>query len=160
MNKRWLIMLVVLLISACDSGPDRSSSMQSTLTGPDFNRVNDPVLVAQGLSLYLQHCAQCHGAAAEGDAQWRQPDPQGYYPPPPLNGTGHAWHHPHAMLHEVIKRGSSVDEQGRPSGRMPAWGETINDQQIDALIAWFQSLWPDPVYAIWYERQQRARGVR
>ena len=161
MISRWFIsVLMLMLLSACDSGSNKQKQTLPTLSGPDIQRVNDPVLIAQGLGLYEQHCARCHGRAAEGDVQWRKPDAQGNYPAPPLDGSGHAWHHPRAMLHNVIKQGSPVDESGRPRGNMPAWGRIINDQEIDALIAWFQSLWPDQVYALWYERQQRARGMR
>ena len=149
--------VLMLMLTACDSDSGSTQRLQ-TPAGPAVKRTNNPALVLQGQTLYKQHCVQCHGVNAEGDALWRKPDAQGYYPPPPLNGSGHTWHHPRATLHAMIKQGSPVDEQGRPQGRMPAWGRALDDEQIEALIAWFQSLWPDPVYAIWYDREQRARG--
>jgi len=153
------VLLLVLLsaLMACDVNPEPSLP---TLTGPDVERIYDASLISQGQLLYVRHCADCHGPAAEGDVHWRKPDAEGFYPPPPLDGSGHAWHHSGPTLHEMIKKGSPVDEQGRPRGKMPAWRQTINDQEIEALIAWFQSLWPDPVYAIWYEREQRVRGIK
>ena len=56
-----------------------------------------------------------------------------------------------------IEMRDTAAEKGQPQGRMPAWGQTLNDQQIDAVIDWLQSLWPEPVYTIWYERQKHAR---
>ena len=80
------------------------------------------------------------------------------YRPPPLNGSGHAWHHPKQTLHDMIKFGSPVDDSGKLTGRMPAWTGKLTDEQIDAIIAWFQSLWSDQVYAIWYDQQQPESG--
>ncbi|MFB3103971.1 MAG: c-type cytochrome, partial [Pseudomonadales bacterium] len=50
--------------------------------------------VAKGKVLFLSHCASCHGQAAEGTLDWRRTDANGNYPPPPLNGSAHGWHHP------------------------------------------------------------------
>jgi mono/diheme cytochrome c family protein len=48
---------------------------------------------------------------------------------------------------------------GGPAGQsnMPAWGDTLNGEQIDDIIAWFQSLWPGPIYEAWYGIEERAR---
>jgi mono/diheme cytochrome c family protein len=158
MNNKWLIVLVALAISACDSGSSSDQHMIPTLTGSGIQRSNNLALINQGWHLYEKHCAHCHGPHAEGDTLWRKPGVDGYYPPPPLDGSGHSWHHPRSVLHNIIKHGSPVDERGLPLGKMPAWGQVLNDQEIEVLIVWFQSLWPDPVYAIWYDREQRARG--
>lgn len=154
-----LMVLLMLILSACDSDTG-SQPHQQTLTSADIIRVNNPDQLRQGQALYVKHCAHCHGQKAEGDLLWRRADDQGHYPPPPLDGTGHAWHHSRATLHNIIKNGSAVDDKGQPQGRMPAWGQTLDDAQIKAMIAWFQSLWPDPVYSIWYNRQQHARGEK
>jgi len=82
----------------------------------------------------------------------RHRGPDGRFPPPPLNGTGHAWHHPKAVLHDVIKNGSPPGQ-----GNMPAWRDRLTDEQIDDIIAWFQSQWPNQVYNAWYQMDQRSR---
>lgn len=66
------------------------------------------------------------------------------YPPPPLNGTGHDWHHPKAALVQVIQNGSPGAK-----GNMPAWKDKLNDQEIKDVVAWFQSLWPPEVRTVW-----------
>jgi len=43
----------------------------------------DADAVAQGQSLYAQHCAICHGAHLEGAPNWKEPLPDGAFPPPP-----------------------------------------------------------------------------
>lgn len=159
MNRRnlWLGFLL-LALTACDSGP--GGQQQAMPTTDNIVRLNDPILIAQGQGLYRQHCLGCHGVGAMGADQWRKPDAEGFYPPPPLNGSGHAWHHSVEMLHDVIKNGSLLDENGLPRGKMPAWGTTIDDREIDALIHWFQSLWPDPIYTAWVQGQRAAMGAR
>ncbi|MEH6650331.1 MAG: cytochrome c [Motiliproteus sp.] len=103
--------------------------------------------VAQGEQIYQTYCANCHGAKAEATPQWTKPDADGLYPPPPLNGTAHAWHHPFPMLKKTINEGTN--------GRMPAWKDKLSDQEVDAVIAWFQSLWPDEGYLIWQRRHKQ-----
>lgn len=148
--------LLLLGLSACDAD-NGSAAKPQTLSGTDITRVNNPSQLKQGQAVYKHHCARCHGEKAEGELMWRRPDEQGHYPPPPLDGTGHAWHKSRAALHDIIKNGITMAGNGREESRMPAWGQTLNDKQIDAVIDWLQSLWPEPVYTIWYERQKRAR---
>ncbi len=105
-----------------------------------------------GQALFATHCAECHGPGAEGAANWRKVGPDGKYPPPPLNGTGHAWHHPLTALRFQIRRG------GAPvGGVMPAFAEKLDEVQIDAVIAWFQSHWSDEIYGYWTERDRQGR---
>lgn len=160
---RWLAMTFTLLLAACaDSQPDsagraaapaESQNRQATPAAEPASapatpalrpRVVDATMIARGAELFASHCAGCHGARAEGHPQWRQRDERGRFRPPPLDGSGHDWHHPFAELHSIIK-------QGRPPAisDMPAWGGQLNDGEISAIIAWFQSLWPDEVYEQW-----------
>ena len=110
----------------------------------------DPDRLARGEELFRKHCANCHGPRAEGAANWRKRLPDGTFPPPPLNGEGHAWHHPETELKEVIIFGRN---------RMPAWNGKLGRRDVDDLVAWFQSLWPGEVYRVWTEANQR-RGKR
>jgi mono/diheme cytochrome c family protein len=98
--------------------------------------------VQQGESLFLDHCASCHGAQAEGAENWTQVGADGNRPAPPLNGSGHAWHHSLADLTQTVI-------QGR--GTMPAWEGTLTDAQIMATLAWTQSRWPSQIYNAWLQ---------
>ncbi len=112
-----------------------------------------------GEQVFQQHCASCHGKQAEGTADWREAGPDGKYPPPPLNGTAHAWHHSLKVLMRQIRMG------GKPlGGTMPGFAGKLSDEEMLAAIAWFQSKWPERIYAIWEERNRprtsRQGGLR
>jgi protein-disulfide isomerase/mono/diheme cytochrome c family protein len=101
----------------------------------------------KGKQLFQQQCASCHGANAELTIDWKKTDSNGKYPPPPLNGTAHAWHHSLQQLKETIQRG------GVPlGGLMPAFASTLSDADIDAAISYFQSKWPEQTYRKWAAR--------
>ena len=103
--------------------------------------------VEAGSALYAQHCASCHKPNAEGTPDWRTRDASGKLPPPPLNGTAHAWHHPLAILRMVVRRG------GAPvGGTMPGFGDKLEPEQIDAILAWIQSHWSDEIDSLWHQR--------
>jgi mono/diheme cytochrome c family protein len=106
--------------------------------------------VELGRSLFLTHCAVCHGERAEATTEWRKTNANGDYPPPPLNGSAHAWHHPLSVLENSIAVG------GIPNGGvMPPFAETLGKQEMRAAIAFFQNFWPDEIYARWLEINSR-----
>jgi len=41
--------------------------------------------------------------------------------------------------------------------RMPRFAAALSDEQILDVIAWFQSHWPDEIYAAWSKAEERAR---
>ncbi|ODU47243.1 MAG: cytochrome C [Thiobacillus sp. SCN 63-374] len=95
------------------------------------------------------------GAAdAEGKGQpgdWRVRDADGMFPPPPLDDSAHAWHHPTAALLEVIRDGSP---QGQ--GKMPAWKGKLSEQEMQDVVVYIKSLWSDPVYRLWWKMEQQS----
>ena len=149
MKKTRMLAVVALglLVTACDRG----AGTPMTPSPSPQARVDDPKVLALGKEVFMTHCARCHGQQAEGAPDWRTPNAQGHYPPPPLNGSGHAWHHPKAMLRQVIREGSPPG----PQARMPAWKDRLSEQEIQAVIAWFQSLWPEDVYQAWQQMDRR-----
>lgn len=55
-------------------------------------------------------------------------------------------------MRTVVRRG------GAPvGGSMPAFGDKLAPQEIDAILAWVQSHWSDRIYAIWHERDLSVR---
>ena len=120
--------------------------MLSALPAAASDRWYTPAQVSRGEPLYQAHCARCHKADASGTEDWRTPDAAGNYPPPPLDGSAHTWHHPLPVLRRTVKLGNA-----RLGGTMPAFGHALDDDQIDAVIAWVQSNWSDEVYARWEE---------
>ncbi len=163
MSKRYSEIIgagaLALLLGGCgDDATESAAALQSAAPTPvtaPVQRHLDFASVARGAVLFRANCASCHGGEAEGHPNWRRPGADGRYPPPPLNGSGHAWHHPSAMLRQVVKYGS-------PGGRgnMPAWQDRLGDVQIGDIIAWMQSRWPDPLYAAWLRTERNAQAAR
>ncbi len=134
MQKSIFLVLAVLLAA----GP---------AAGAEHGRWYSAEQVEQGQRLFRQNCAGCHGQNAEATPNWKQTDAQGNYPPPPLNGTAHAWHHDLEVLRRTIREGGA-----KLGGQMPAFEGVLNAAQIDAVIAFFQSKWPDDLYQRWQGR--------
>jgi mono/diheme cytochrome c family protein len=131
-----IAMISALLLAAC--GP--ASDGADTVPGRWYTSAQ----VESGRALFGEHCAVCHGAEASGTTEWRTPGPDGHYPPPPLDGSAHAWHHSLAQLDRSIAKGGV--EFG---GVMPGFAAVLDEDQRMATIAWFQSRWPDDIYAKW-----------
>jgi mono/diheme cytochrome c family protein len=101
--------------------------------------------VDNGRVVFNTNCTICHGTEAAGTTpDWRKPLADGRYPPPPLNGTAHGWHHPLKSLRRQINQGGA-----KYGGWMPALGESLTDERVDETIAYIQSLWSDKIYAAW-----------
>ena len=91
------------------------------------------------------------GARGEATPDWRRRESDGSFPPPPLNGTAHTWHHPFEILARQILFGAPGG-----GGKMPPFRSTLADEEVINVIAWFQSLWPDEIYTQWWAIQQRS----
>lgn len=154
MIKKIFLLGSVLILAACSqessstapAAPVTSQSIAAAKVISTPPRANF-AKVARGGKLYQTNCASCHGAQAQGEPNWRQPRADGLNSAPPLNGSGHAWHHPKKMLLRTIKYGTPGGK-----GRMQPWKDKLNDQQIGDITAWFISKWPKEVYASWYKR--------
>jgi mono/diheme cytochrome c family protein len=109
--------------------------------------LRDPALVAQGKQLYLQHCASCHGVELEGQPGWQRPLPDGGLPAPPHDPDGHTWHHADRLLFEITKFGGQALAPPEFKSNMPAFGQTLSDAEIWAVLAFIKSRWPEEIRA-------------
>ncbi len=98
----------------------------------------------RGAAVYAAQCAGCHGEWGDGQPNWEQRDEMGFYPAPPLNADGHAWHHPLAQLLEVLDTGG-----GPAGGTMPSFIDVIDGGGKFDVLAYVQSLWSDEIYGLW-----------
>ena len=105
-----------------------------------------------GETLYQSFCAACHAADGSATEEWRTPDADGNYPPPPLNGTAHTWHHPLEVLDNTIANGGIAF-----GGVMPGFADALSSDDRMDIIAWFQSLWPDDIYERWQAIDERSQ---
>ncbi len=154
-----LALLIPLFLAGCSKSsqePEESRNGQAaTPSSPPVASVPrwyTEEQVKRGYPLFQQHSAECHKPDASGDPNWKQVDAEGKLPPPPLNGTAHAWHHPLPLLRRIVREG------GIPmGGSMPPFKDKLDSKQIDDILAWVQSHWSDQIYATWNKINQRKK---
>lgn len=115
----------------------------------------DKADIANGEALYSEHCASCHGADLEGQPDWRSPGPDGRFPAPPHDETGHTWHHSDRVLFDYTKLGGreALARQGVAfDSGMPGFAEILTDEEIWDVLAYIRSTWPERIRAVQAER--------
>src|SRR5471030_550334 len=106
------------------AGTSLSATLRSQAPkGPNPVAPTD-VNLKDGVALYAQHCAICHGTAA-GEAS-ASPVAKGEYPAPPQFGADGVEDDPDGVTYWKIKHGI------RLTG-MPSWSGSLTDQQIWTL---------------------------
>jgi mono/diheme cytochrome c family protein len=106
-----------------------------------------------GRALYLENCAGCHGASLEGQPDWMVRKPDGRLPAPPHDATGHTWHHSDEQLFRITKEGLAVIAPNYETD-MPAFGGTMTDAEIRAVLDYIKSTWPERERAIQAKRSE------
>lgn len=141
---RTLIASILMSLVACQEQTDTSgANATSSATGRWYSEQQ----LTTGEQVFLDNCALCHGEQAQGLAEdWRERLPDGSFPPPPLNGSAHAWHHPMSVLLQVISEGGVA-----LGGKMPGFADNLSESQMRAAIAYFQNFWSDEIYAQWMQ---------
>lgn len=128
----------------------QTQHMMVTESENKMTRKMDFAQITRGGNVYKNNCMSCHGANAEGNVDWRKTDAEGKYPAPPLNGTGHAWHHSNKVNANTIWNGTK-----HIGGNMPAWKDKLSEEEVIDVIAWFQSKWSDEVYQTWVKNFEK-----
>lgn len=103
---------------------------------------NDPARVATGKAVYAAQCASCHGAALEGQPNWRARRPDGKLPAPPHDASGHTWHHADTVLFKITKRGTAAIAGSQYKTDMLPYADLLSDDEIWAVLAYIKSTWP------------------
>tara|TARA_R110000772_G_scaffold30735_1_gene76318 strand:- start:660 stop:1115 length:456 start_codon:yes stop_codon:yes gene_type:complete len=134
----FLLLAAVALVS-CDSPLNTKTD---SVTGRWYSIEQ----ISQGAVAFQTYCEACHGNEAQGTQEWKKRDAAGNLPPPPLNGTAHAWHHSLILLDQVIAEGGALY-----GGVMPGFSAQLNASARLETIAYFQSLWNDEIYDTWQE---------
>jgi mono/diheme cytochrome c family protein len=122
------------------------ASLDATLAreapkGPNPVSLTDDHLT-EGVKLYEEHCAICHGVAA-GEAS-ASPIAKGLYPKPPQLGTDGVEDDPEGVSYWKIKHGI------RLTG-MPSWKSSLSDTQIWTLALFLKHMdkLPPSAQAAW-----------
>jgi len=134
--------LVSLVVVGCDNSNNEQKIVKEVV-----KRDVDYKQFSAGQRLFQKNCAVCHGKNAQGAKDWRKRNDEGKNPAPPLNGTGHTWHHSYQSLTNTIKNGTV-----KIGGNMPAWGAKLSNDEIKLILTWITAQWPDEIYSAWYNR--------
>ena len=112
-----------------------STSLNATLRSQAPKQANPVALtegnLIEGIGLFGQHCAICHGTAA--GASSASPVAKGLYPSPPQLAQEGVEDDPEGVSYWKIRHGI------RLTG-MPAWGATLNDRQIWTLALFLKHM--------------------
>ncbi|WP_375263311.1 c-type cytochrome [Palleronia sp.] len=98
--------------------------------------------IATGRELYAETCASCHGSSLEGQADWKRRLDSGRMPAPPHDETGHTWHHSDQDLFAITRGGVEAVVSDYESD-MPAFAGILSDEEIEAVLAYIKSTWPE-----------------
>ncbi|MGR3436227.1 MAG: c-type cytochrome [Shimia sp.] len=117
--------------------------------------------LVRGAAVYAAECAACHGAELEGAPDWREPGPDGRYPAPPHDATGHTWHHDDAALYDYVALGGSeaMAKIGVEfDSGMPGYSNVLTEAEIRDVLAYIKSTWPERERMAQEERTAAAQG--
>jgi len=102
----------------------------------------------RGKKVFSENCAVCHGDKGQGlTANWQKSDADGKFPPPPLNGSAHTWHHSKDLLMRTVNEGGIA-----LGGSMPPFKDKLSEKEKEAVLAYVMSLWPKQIYETWQKR--------
>lgn len=154
---KYLLLTVVLafLMTACQNDGSLPVRPGSPDTVPPLPTLH-PNAVALGQQVYAQHCAACHGPELEGEPNWQEQNEDRSFRAPPHDASGHTWHHSDAVLIEATRLGGSrlPDNIGGTSN-MPAFADSLSDEEILAVLTYIKSSWPDNIRQIQWEATVR-----
>ena len=101
--------------------------------------------IFKGMELYAENCAGCHMGNLAGHEEWNKSlDEDGHRRAPPLNGTGHTWHHSPEYLFQVTKYGfkkTIPDYEGKMLGN-----DTLSDLFIIYQFYFNNKFFNEPVF--------------
>ena len=106
---------------------------------------DDEALVSRGAGIYEEHCAACHGADLEGEADWKRRKADGKMPAPPHDASGHTWHHPDDQLFILTKEGIAFFAGPDYETDMFGFGDVLSDRDIIAVLSYIKSRWPPEI---------------
>ena len=103
------------------------------------------IMIERGKIAYQNNCVSCHMINLVGAENWKDVDEDGHRKAPPLNGTGHTWHHDDKTLHAIIKYGLAKLVKNY-EGKMMGFGDKLSDKEIDSVLAYIKSFWSKENY--------------
>ncbi len=122
---------------------DFAKSLITARLGYSSPDPDDAKQVRRGSRIYAEHCAACHGANIEGQADWRKRNPDGTLPAPPHDANGHTWHHPDQLLFDYTQKGGQALAPKGFTSAMPKFDGVLSNSDTWSVLAYIKSHWPE-----------------
>ena len=98
----------------------------------------------KGMELYNKNCSSCHMMNLAGNPDWKTGvDEDGQRLAPPLNGTGHTWHHSPNQLYQIIRYGYKKFDPNY-KGKMLG-NEELSEDDVWSILEYIKSIWPEEI---------------
>jgi mono/diheme cytochrome c family protein len=149
-----VVVVATLTIASCSQGVGNPDGASAVPFGTEGLPTLEAESVAEGRALYTTFCASCHADDLSGVEDWKTPNDDGSYRPPPQDSTGHTWHHSDRLLVDLIADGSDF-----PQTRMPSFGDVLTDEEILSILDYFKSTWGEQERRFQWEVTQREAGT-
>jgi protein SCO1/2 len=107
-----------------------------------FADADDLAKVKSGKALYAHHCANCHGRQRQGQPLWQLQDQFAGRRAPAHDQTGHTWAHSDDDLFWMTRDGRFPASPAQRPSYMPAFHDSLTNEQIIAVIAYIKASWP------------------
>lgn len=131
-----VVALAVGVVLIVQSTLPVAATTSSTIVGVAQLSALDPVAVSRGQELFAQNCVVCHGSGAKGDGPGAAS-----LTSKPADLTGG-----HSLMHSDDDYAYWV-ENGIAGTDMPAFGDTLDQEQIRDVVAYVRSLQQDALLA-------------
>jgi mono/diheme cytochrome c family protein len=115
--------------------------------------------ISIGQKVYSENCAECHGENLEGEPDWQMQNEDKSFRSPPHDASGHTWHHGDKLLVESIELGGArLPNNIGGSSNMPAFKDTLSEEEIVAVLTYIKSIWPEDIRNIQWEQTIQERN--
>lgn len=78
-------------------------------------------------------------------------------PAPPHDASGHTWHHPEGVLFRITRDGPVAIVGSGYKSDMPRFGGVLSNEEIQAVLAFIKSAWPERERVYQEEMTRRER---
>jgi len=135
--KNLFILLSTIFIISCSS----------EVVDDTDNQIESKQITNLGKILYKENCASCHGINLEGNSSWQtEVDEDGHRLPPPLDGSGHTWHHSKEEISSIIRYGLGMYDDNY-EGKMIG-NKNLSDEEISLIYEYIYNMWPQEIRKI------------
>ena len=144
MKKMLILLIIIVLLIGSYFLLFQSKHTQEEVNTTNTTLEEVSTKLELGKALYYTHCASCHGENLQGQPKWKTSlDEDGHNYAPPLNGTGHTWHHSEEQLYNIIRYGLTFYNENY-KGKMKG-NDQLSDEDVWSILEYIKSIWPESI---------------